>query len=74
MVSCFFFICSFDKILSLNFDLGFLKVKTYCFEKINFTKDYEKDSYNIKNWWGKKKEKKDQLGTLKKTHIKIWKI
>jgi hypothetical protein len=36
MVSYSFFIGPFDKILSLNFDLGFLKVKTYCTIKNQF--------------------------------------
>jgi hypothetical protein len=38
MVSCFFFIGLFDKILSLNFDLGFLRVKIYCVRKNQFCK------------------------------------
>jgi hypothetical protein len=44
----------FDKILSLNFDLGPLKVNTYCVEiKLIFAKDYQKDSYNKTTLMGK---------------------
>ncbi len=41
---------TFDKILSLNFDLKPLKMNTY---RINFAKDYQKDSYNKTKLMGK---------------------
>jgi hypothetical protein len=41
----------FDKILSLNFNLGPLKVNTYVSKGIKFSNDYQKDSYNFKEKW-----------------------
>jgi len=41
---------SFDEILNLSFDLETLKVKT----KVNFAKDYQKDSYNKTHLIGEK--------------------
>jgi len=39
---------SFDKILSLSFNLRLLKVTPIVSKGINFAKDYQKDSYKIK--------------------------
>ncbi len=44
----------FDEILSLSFDLKPLRMNTYCVKKINFAKDYQKDSYNTNIFMGKK--------------------
>ncbi len=59
MASCYFFIymkCqeiqiknAFNNILTLNFNLVPLKVNTYVSKGINFSKDYQKNSYNKKN-------------------------
>jgi hypothetical protein len=45
---------SFDEILSLSFDLGFLKWTTMHQTRVNFVKDYQNDSYN-KNTFDEKK-------------------
>jgi hypothetical protein len=45
------------KILSLNFNLGPSKMNTHCVKKINFAKDYQKDSYNKTNLMGKQIKK-----------------
>jgi hypothetical protein len=42
-----FRINSFDPILSFGFNLGRLKMYTYCVRKNQFAKDYQKDSYNF---------------------------
>jgi len=47
----------FDKNLSLNFDLGPLKVNTYYVRLSQFCKDYQEDSYNKTNLMGKKIKK-----------------
>ncbi len=58
----------FNEILSLDLDLGYLKVNTYYIKKSHFAKDYQKDS-NHKIILKKNKKNQNLLTTFKKTLI-----
>jgi hypothetical protein len=66
----------FDKISNLSFELGPLKVNTYGVKYESILQKTIKRIHIIKHiWWGKKKEDKNLLATLKKhSYLKICEI